>query len=84
MIILLNMLKEQDKKIEKNNEGVVYALSLVFELGYIIALPIVILALGGRLLDRKLDSSPAFLLLGISIAILLSSYLVHQKMKKIV
>ena len=75
------MLKEKDKKTE--NEGVIYALSLVFELGYIIAIPIVIFALSGRLFDRKLESSPIFLLLGISVAILLSSYFVHRKIKRI-
>ncbi|MEA3323133.1 MAG: AtpZ/AtpI family protein [Patescibacteria group bacterium] len=75
------MLKKQDKKTE--NESVFSALSLAFELGYIIAIPIVGFALGGRLLDRKFDSTPIFLLLGIFVAILLSSYFVYRKTKKI-
>jgi len=75
------MLKDQDKKTK--NEGVFYALSLAFELGYIIAIPAVGFAIGGRLIDRRFDSSPTFLLLGIFAAILLSSYFVYIKTKKI-
>jgi F0F1-type ATP synthase assembly protein I len=76
------MLKEQDKKTETSNTF--SALSLAFELGYIIAIPIVGFALGGRLLDHKFDSSPIFLLLGIFVSILLSSYLVYKKTQKII
>ncbi len=77
MIIVLSMLKDQDKKTE--NKGFFEALSLAFELGYIIAIPAVGFALGGRLLDRRFDTTPVFLLLGIFVAILLSSYLVYRK-----
>ncbi|XLQ19852.1 MAG: AtpZ/AtpI family protein [Candidatus Moraniibacteriota bacterium] len=75
------MLKDQDKKTE--NSGVFYALSLAFELGFMIAIPAVGFALGGRLLDNKLESSPIFLLLGIFVSILLSSYLVYRKTARI-
>ena len=71
------MLKNKDEKAK--NEGVFYALSLAFELGFTIAIPAVGFALGGRLLDNKLDTSPLFILLGICTAILLSSYLVYKK-----
>lgn len=75
------MLKEKDKKTE--DRAVFSALSLSFELGLTIAIPAVGFALGGRLLDRKFESSPIFLLLGISVAILLSSYLIHRKISQI-
>jgi len=78
----LSMLKDQDRK--KEYGGVFSALSLAFELGYIIAIPIVGFALGGRLLDRKLDTSPLFILLGIFISIILTSYLVYRKTAKII
>ena len=78
----MNMLKDQGRK--KEYSGVFSALSLAFELGYIITIPIVGFALGGRLLDRKLDTSPLFILLGISISIILTSYLVHRKIAKII
>ncbi len=76
------MLKEKDKK--KEDSSAFSALSLAFELGYTIAIPIVGLALTGRLLDRKFDSSPLFLLLGIFLSILISSYLIYKKTKKII
>jgi len=75
------MLKDLDEK--NKGSGVASALSLAFELGYIIAIPIVGFALGGRLLDRKLDTAPLFILLGIFISIILTSYLVYRKTAKI-
>lgn len=83
VVIQYGMLLKKDKDQKTEDVSAYGALSLAFELGYIIAIPIVCFALGGRLLDRKLDSSPAFLLLGILVSILLSSYFIYQKIKKI-
>lgn len=55
------------------------AVSLAWELGYSIAVPLVGLALVGRFLDKKFESSPWFLLIGILISILISSYLIYKK-----
>ncbi len=71
------MLKDQNKK--NKDDSIFPVLSLVFELGYIIAIPIVGFALGGRLLDNKLDTSPLFILGGIFISIILTSYFVYKK-----
>ncbi|MDF1497504.1 MAG: AtpZ/AtpI family protein [Patescibacteria group bacterium] len=60
------------------------ALGFAWELGYTMAIPLVALALGGRLLDRYLDTSPAFLLTGILISIVLSSILVGTKAMKLI
>jgi len=49
------------------------ALKLSLELGYTIAIPIVVLALAGRLLDKKFDTSPWILISGILISIIVSS-----------
>lgn len=59
------------------------ALNLVFELGYMIAIPIVVLGFGGALLDKKYDTSPLFILIGIVIAVLISSIAVYKKIKEI-
>lgn len=59
------------------------ALNLAWELGYIIALPIVILAFGGALLDKKVDTSPLFLLIGILTSVLISGVAVYRKVKNI-
>jgi LPXTG-motif cell wall-anchored protein len=75
-----NNLEEKNNKTDKKMS----VFSLAFELGYLIALPLVIFALGGRFLDRKLESTPWLLLLGIVISIFLSGYLVYKKTKAIV
>ncbi len=46
---------------------------LAWRMGYTIALPIVLLALGGRLLDKRFNTSPIFLLAGILLSIILST-----------
>lgn len=68
-------MKEEDKK----NEKPWSAVSLAWELGYSIAVPLVGLAFVGRFLDKKLESSPWFLLTGILISISISSYLIYRK-----
>ena len=60
------------------------ALSLAWELGYTIAIPIVALALGGRLLDKKLGTAPWLLLTGIFLSLIVSSWLVYGKTVKII
>jgi F0F1-type ATP synthase assembly protein I len=66
-----------DKEVKKNNDF--SAVSLAWELGYSIAVPLVVLALGGRFLDKKLDTSPFLLIAGILISIFASSYIVYKK-----
>ena len=60
------------------------ALSLAWELGYAIAIPLVVLALGGRWLDRKFDTSPWMLLVGVIVSIPISTAVIYMKMVKII
>ena len=55
------------------------ALGLAWNLGYTIAVPIVVFALAGRYLDKKLGTSPWLLLAGILISIAVSSWAVYKK-----
>jgi ATP synthase protein I len=55
------------------------ALGFAWELGYSIAVPLVVFALAGRLLDKKLGTSPWLLLFGLLLAITSSSYIVYKK-----
>jgi F0F1-type ATP synthase assembly protein I len=73
---------EENKKQKKS--PVFSALGLAFELGYLIAIPLVLLAVGGRLLDKKLNSSPFLFLTGIIFSILISSFLVYKKTKEVI
>ena len=59
------------------------ALNLAWELGYTIALPIVILGFGGAWLDKKWGTSPALLLIGIALSLLISGIAVYRKVKSI-
>lgn len=68
---------------DKQNEKPWSALGFAWELGYSIVIPIVIFALIGRLLDKKLDTSPWLLLLGILISIIVTTVLVYKKTIKV-
>lgn len=70
-------------KTSKSESSVWYALSLAWQLGYTIAIPLVVLALVGRLLDRKLGTGPWLLLAGILSSLIISSWLVYLKVAKI-
>lgn len=59
------------------------ALSYAWQFGYTVAVPLVVLALLGRFLDRKLDTSPWLLLGGILLSIIISSVAVVRKALKI-
>ncbi|MDD5725849.1 MAG: AtpZ/AtpI family protein [Patescibacteria group bacterium] len=55
------------------------AFGLAWEMGYTMAIPLVVLALTGRLLDKYYQTSPLFLLIGIILSIIISSILVGKK-----
>ncbi|MDO8622395.1 MAG: AtpZ/AtpI family protein [bacterium] len=59
------------------------SLELAFELGYLIAIPIVLLGLGGRFLDRWLGTSPWLLLAGVLLALVLSTVGIIRKVRDI-
>ncbi len=75
------MLKNKEQKTADGSTFI--ALSLVFEIGYMIAIPAVGFSFGGRYLDIRFETSPLFLLLGIGVALLLSSYMVYGKVKQL-
>ena len=68
----------------KNTKSTFQALGLAWELGYTIAIPLVVLALAGRLADRWYGTSPLFLLVAVFISVLISTWLVYRKTKSIV
>lgn len=64
-------------------KSTISALSIALEFGYTIAIPIVVLGLGGRLLDKKFDTSPWLLVSGIVLSIIISSAALVMKFTKI-
>lgn len=60
------------------------ALSLAGQLGYTIAVPLVVLALTGRFLDKKFGSSPWFLLGGVLLSLVITSVWIYKKSAEII
>jgi F0F1-type ATP synthase assembly protein I len=60
------------------------AVGFAWELGYSIAIPLVIFTLGGRLLDKKLETSPWLLLVGLFISIIATFWIVYKKLIEII
>lgn len=58
---------------EKERQALWQALGFAWTLGYTIAIPLVVFALLGRLLDRRLGTEPWLLLAGILLSIIISS-----------
>ncbi|MFA5128649.1 MAG: AtpZ/AtpI family protein [Patescibacteria group bacterium] len=67
----------------KEKSQVWYALSLAWQLGYSIAVPLVLLALLGRILDKRFDTSPWLLLAGVLLSLVISTFAVYFKTIKI-
>ncbi|MCK9378972.1 MAG: AtpZ/AtpI family protein [Candidatus Moranbacteria bacterium] len=74
-------IKKEEKKTADNSWSVI---SLAWELGYTISVPIIVLALLGRILDKKWETAPWMMLLGIFISIIVTTYLVYKKTEKII
>lgn len=49
------------------------AVGFAWQLGYTIAIPLVLLTLGGRLLDKRLGTHPWFLIGGVLFSIIIST-----------
>ncbi len=71
------------KKEQKEKSLFWQAVSLVFQFGYTITVPLILFALLGRLLDKILNSSPILFLTAIVFSIVISSILLFIKIKKI-
>lgn len=59
-------------------------LGFAWQLGYVIALPIVIFGFGGAYADKYLGTSPLFILTGIVVAITITSVGLYYKIKKMI
>lgn len=73
-----------DVKPEQNQKFKEFsAWTLAFELGWQIAIPLVVFALAGRYADKYLGTSPWLLVVGIVIAAFTSSFIVYHKVARI-
>lgn len=74
------MLKPFDKS---THSALWQAMGLAWELGYTIAIPLVVLALLGRLADKWFGTGPWLFLTGMILSIVISSILVVKKTQSI-
>lgn len=59
------------------------ALKLAWELGYLIAIPVVLLGFGGAMLDKYFGTLPLFMLLGFAVAAFLSAVAIRRRLREI-
>ncbi len=76
-------MEDNQKEADNNKLKEFKVWSLAGQLGFSIAIPIVIFALVGRMIDKALGTSPFILLGGILLSIFVSSWLIYKKMRDI-
>lgn len=69
---------------KQNDLSVWKAVSLAWELGYLIALPAFLFGFGGAYLDKNMHTSPLFLVLGLALALAASTFGVIRKVRIVV
>lgn len=60
------------------------AVQLAWELGYMIAIPAVLLGFVGAYVDKAFHTSPLFLIAGFLLAVTLSAIAVYRKVREII
>lgn len=80
----IDSLISSKKSMEKRTDNRWDLIGIAWEMGYLIALPLVGFALGGRFLDSAFDTSPLLLILGIISAIIISTILVVRKTTEVI
>lgn len=56
-----------------------FAVGLIGQLGFMIAVPIAVFALGGSMLDKKMQTSPLFLLGGVLLASIITALWIAKR-----
>lgn len=71
--------KNNDKKSDQLN--VFYALSLAWQMGFLIIAPILLFLFGGYMIDKWLKTAPLFIIISIFAALAVSVYEIHHLIK---
>lgn len=59
------------------------AAGVAWQVGYTITVPLIILVIVGRILDKHFNSSPIFILAGIVFSMIISTFTLSLRIKKI-
>ncbi|MEK7552126.1 MAG: AtpZ/AtpI family protein [Patescibacteria group bacterium] len=73
---------EEAKKQEKKPIENINLVSFAFDLGFTIAIPLVVFAFLGRLADRYWQISPWGLILGLLFSIIITTVLINRKVRQ--
>jgi F0F1-type ATP synthase assembly protein I len=81
----LNPDQPQTENREKKQNALTFATlaGMVGELGLIIATPLVVIILAGIWLDKKLNTTPLFIIVGILLSITTSAITIGRKIKRL-
>lgn len=73
-----------ETKKQREQSALMLALGVASELGFLIAIPVVVLGFGGAYADKSFGTSPLFLLAGIGLSLLISGVGIYRKLDRIV
>jgi F0F1-type ATP synthase assembly protein I len=68
---------------QKESTTMWLSLKLAWELGYLIAIPVVVLGIGGAYLDKYMGTMPLFTLIGFVLATAGSGYSIYKRLLEI-
>ena len=73
-----NEIKNNSEEQKKENSKFFYAISLGLELGFMIAIPLILFVLGGLYVDRIFNTTPLFLILGLLLNVIFTIFEVKK------
>lgn len=74
---------EVNKKTTIDRAYFVFAIRIMGEFTFLIALPVVVFALLGKWLDGKYGTQPLFLISGFVLAVVISGFTVYRRIKEL-
>lgn len=74
---------EKDKNAFSDRKYYLFALRIMGEFIYVIAVPIVLLAFLGKWVDSKIGTSPKFMILGFFVAAFISGWIIWRRAKEL-
>ncbi len=73
------VINRKDESKNVNSENDVSVISLAWDLGWMIVIPIVVFATGGAFIDNNIGTSPWMLLGGIGLSLIVTFIMVYRK-----
>ncbi len=74
--------KQQKKEDENNALTTAELVSFATEIGYTVAVPLIILLVAGRVIDKNFGTAPLFLIIGLLLSIISTGIIIYKKVKK--